>query len=105
MKRDKGILFQYESATARIKDVSGNYMLCHVYARERRQGHATGLMEKVCRYADENKIVLYLVADPYKTNMHSDILGPAQLEGFYKKFGFMNTKHQRWMVREIVTEG
>lgn len=101
MRRDKGILFKHESASARIKEVSGNSMLCHVYSRERRQGHATGLMEKVCRYADENGITLYLVADPYKTTMQSDIMTPGQLEEFYRKFGFVNTDHQRWMKRKI----
>lgn len=97
--RNKGLLFKHESASARIKAVSGIQMLCHVYSRERRQGHATGLMEKVCRYADENHITLYLIADPYKTTMNSDIMTPARLEEFYHKFGFINTDHQRWMLR------
>jgi GNAT superfamily N-acetyltransferase len=105
--RDKGILFKHESASARLQDVSGVIMLCHVYSRERRQGHATGLMEKVCRYADENEIRLHLRASPYKTTRQSDIPNQQKLEEFYRRFGFITDYRMPagWMVRPVLFKG
>ena len=56
-----------------------------LHSTQRKQGHATGLMEKVISYADEHGLSLILDAQQF-----GHPIGPdnAYLVEFYKRFGF-----------------
>lgn len=83
------VTIRFESASARIKDRDDGYWLTNVYSSIRGQGHATGLMERVCLHADANDLTLELIASPYKAVAKESILDLAQLITFYRKFGFV----------------
>lgn len=79
---------RYESASARIKQKNGKYILTNVVAQERGLGHGRKLMELVSEYADGNQIDLELIASPSRTMPTNTILAYDQLVAFYHKFGF-----------------
>lgn len=88
--KNNGILIKYESASARVKQVDGEYVLINVYSRDRGKGHGSGLMERVIEYADRNQIRLKLIARPYKTVARGDILSSEALVDFYRRYGFIS---------------
>ena len=92
----------YETTSIEIfmdsKDNSGR--LSNLFSVTRNRGYATGLLNMICDWADENGVYLWLVAKPYGTPRGT--LDPVQLVNFYKRFGFTqkpastnNTMH-RW---------
>jgi len=82
------IKFSHESASARIVTASdGTGSLTGVYSKERRKGHAKGLMQKVTEYADENQVIVLLTVQRYGYK-DNEALDNIQLMQFYKKFGF-----------------
>lgn len=82
-------VFEYKSATAKIKHKDGlYYMVTDVIAKERNLGHGTGVMHKVCEFADKNNMDLYLQVRPYTTLGDAVILDFESLSVFYQKFGF-----------------
>ena len=51
---------------------------------QRRQGHASALMETVCKEADESKTILVLTPAQFDNGP----IGTQQLKGWYERFGF-----------------
>jgi GNAT superfamily N-acetyltransferase len=82
------VVFVYESARAYVEltDI-GIPLLVDVRSRQKGKGHATGLLAKVCRWADTNKqdICLWVENRPNKSK---NVLSTTQLISFYEKFGF-----------------
>lgn len=64
-----------------------------VHPAHRRKGLATQLLEKVCTYADSEKLTLILIAES------DEAVPPQVLIAFYSKFGFMNTVGTSVMMR------
>lgn len=64
---------------------NGTATITRLWAKQRRRGHATRLMEHICEWADQNEIVLFLEVGRY-----GHPIGPDNeiLEAFYKSFGF-----------------
>lgn len=79
---------EYESASVRIKEKNGKYILTNLIALERGLGHATRLMERVSEYADVQRIDLELIASPSRLLPINTILTHEELVIFYHKFGF-----------------
>lgn len=50
---------------------------------QQRQGHGTNLMLALCEQADDERIVLLVHAEPYRTEMSRD-----DLRAWYERFGF-----------------
>lgn len=82
------IQFAHESASAIVIDwEDGRASLAEVFSAEKRKGHATGLINKVIAYADENRLTLILAAQAHGDDRMTNI----QLQAFYEKFGFVAT--------------
>lgn len=80
--------FKYGTASCEIFLVKEDEGLVHrVYAKDRRKGHATGLMELVTTWADENGIDLFLRVQAYGHPVQT-ILSNERLIQFYESFGF-----------------
>jgi GNAT superfamily N-acetyltransferase len=78
--------FQYASATATVNMVADDIgFLNSVYARDRRMGHASGLMEQVISWADGKDVTLHLTAQGYGNGR---IMHNQDLIAFYERFGF-----------------
>lgn len=84
-------IIKFESASARIKERDGVYILCDVYARKRGLGHGTGLMKLVLEYADSEDLELVVQVRAYST-VGKDVLTNDQLIEFYGKYGFHKSK-------------
>lgn len=82
------VKFSHESVTGRIvAHDDGTASVTGIYSKERRKGHANGLMQKIIEYSDEHNVPLYLTVQRY--GYKDDIaLDNVQLMQFYKKFGF-----------------
>jgi GNAT superfamily N-acetyltransferase len=79
--------FEHESASCKVvlwED--GTASLSDVYAKTRRQGHATELLNTVMRWVDDRGLILKTVAQAHGTDPK---LSSTQLVEFYKKFGFV----------------
>lgn len=97
------ITIKHESASAVLKQRDGNeetYEVTRVYANKRQQGHGTGLMETLTKFADTNGLFLTLVVRPYRA-VADKIMDKNQLVRFYKKFGFVEigTYYEPQMMR------
>ena len=58
--------FNFKSASCRLVVHSPNAAdISYVYSKVRGQGHATGLLTEVCKYADENDLDIFLLARGY----------------------------------------
>ena len=82
------VKIRFESASALIKEKDDMLWLTQVYSRKRGLGHGTGLMERVTKYAEENKVDLHLLVRPYDAVANKGILTEPQLVEFYSKHGF-----------------
>src|SRR4051794_4101661 len=82
-------LYQAGPATARVVPMLGELWVFDVHCprAERRQGHATRVMEAIVRDADHEAITLYLSPDPDASPMMGGI-GARELPGWYERFGF-----------------
>ena len=65
------------------------------------QGHATEMMHIICRWADENNMLLYLEARIFEVGGIPD---NKRLAEWYKKFGFEPTHQPREMMRYPIAE-
>jgi GNAT superfamily N-acetyltransferase len=65
----------------------GYATLSELYSKERKQGHATGLLNHITWYADRHGLILVTVAETFDQNG----MTTAQLIEFYKKFNFVTT--------------
>ena len=84
----KSIEFKYKEATAKLVwVVSGKYRLTNVWSPIRGKGQAGGVMEQVTKYADEHKLILTLVVQPYGHPTQSAMM-TSRLKDFYETFGF-----------------
>ena len=82
------IRFNHLSARCYLAELDeGLWAVVNVYSTERRQGHATGLMQDVIRWADKHKVRLNLMVMSYDGKNHN-IPDNHDLEAFYAKFGF-----------------
>lgn len=95
------IRFQYEQASAKLESLTADlYLIRNLWSKTRRRGHAREVMKKIVDYADGHDITLRIVAQPYGKG---DILNSADLENFYKTFGFQRESdsphHPAWMIR------
>ena len=106
MDFENGVPFRYESASAKIRLIEGEYVLRNIYASKRSQGHGTGLMREVEAFASKHNLRLVLEVRAYSSVTRKDILDEAQLIEFYKKFGFIidHRKPPTWMVRPVSRE-
>lgn len=57
----------------------------HVPFKDRRQGHATALMRKVCADADHERKLLILRVEPFD----DEEMTATELTDFYARFGFI----------------
>jgi GNAT superfamily N-acetyltransferase len=82
------IKFKYRSARASISIIDNHIgLLGSVHAQERRKGHASGLMQQVVDYADQQGLQLRLVVQRY--GHPAETMDNHQLESFYGRFGFL----------------
>lgn len=92
--------FKHESATATFRPLNSySGLLLHVRSNFKRQGHATELMYLICRWADENCLLLYLEPRVFE---RGGIPDNKTLIEWYKRFGFVvdpNVKRNRQMLR------
>lgn len=58
----------------------------NLYAKQLGKGHASGLLNKITSFADENSLRLVLIAEPFD----NDGLSLFQLIQFYRKFDFVS---------------
>lgn len=80
--------FRYESATCKLTEHGdGTADLTHVYAKNRGQGHASGLLRLVMEYVDSRELTVYLRVRAYGGPVQT-MLSNEQLIKFYSKFGF-----------------
>jgi len=87
-------VIKYESASANLlMQPDGSAFLLNVMSKERGQGHGTKLMERICTFADQNRLRLTLSVQRFG-DPHGG-LDNQQLLDFYKKFGFTVTKKER----------
>ncbi|ASR80098.1 acetyltransferase [Arthrobacter phage Correa] len=85
----KTIIIKHESASLQLHDFgNGMASVSHVFAKERRKGHASALMEKLIEYADDHNLVLNL-----EVRRYGHPIGPDNevLKTFYSKYGFVKT--------------
>lgn len=81
------IKFKHETAQVQlIVWENGDATVSALYSKERKQGHATALMQQVVEYADERNMRLILDAQQF-----GHPIGPdnSYLVAFYERFGFM----------------
>lgn len=79
--------FNYESCSAvLIFWEDGRVFLSNVFSKERRNGHATVLLEILTEYADENMLDLSLRVMAYGEEPRPNSV---QLKAFYERFGFV----------------
>lgn len=83
------IPFSYESATGCINVICSSpkeAFVNAVYSRERRQGHASVLMQMIVDHADDHDYILHLTVQGYGNGVIMD--NPSLVE-FYARFGFV----------------
>ncbi|QDH47949.1 acetyltransferase [Arthrobacter phage Xenomorph] len=98
----KTIVIKHESASLQLHDFgNGMASISHVFAKERRKGHASALMEKLVEYADDHNLVLNLEVRRYG---HPIGPGNLELEAFYRKFGFIRVLKNSNIRRDIAKE-
>lgn len=91
--------FRYESAQGHIDVVEDNLgIVMSVRAQFKRQGHGTGLMYLITRWADENNCVLLLHAQVFERN---GIPNNDQLRYFYERFGFVRQEEIKRRIKMI----
>ncbi|ASR80293.1 acetyltransferase [Arthrobacter phage JEGGS] len=86
----KTIIIKHESASLQLHDFgNGMASVSHVFAKERRKGHASALMEKLVEYADDHNLVLNL-----EVRRYGHPIGPDNeiLKSFYSKYGFVQVR-------------
>ena len=80
--------YRYESATCKLTDHGdGTADLTHVYAQNRGQGHASGVVRLALEEADRRGLSVYLLVRGYGGPVRT-MLSNDQLIEFYRKFGF-----------------
>ena len=78
--------FVYESASCKIIDwEDGTASVTSVYSAIKGQGHATEMLMRVTRWADDYGVLLKLIAEAHGPDPK---LPQSKLIEFYKKFGF-----------------
>lgn len=93
---------KHQSASARLEfyEEDRAIWVSHVFAKERRQGHARGLLREICVLADALGYQLEL-----KVGQYGHPIGPGnrQLAAFYSQFGFQSWApyDERIMIRKI----
>lgn len=98
--RTVNIIADSASAKLRISD-EGVATLSNVFSREPRKGHATSLMETVCKMADDESLIIILEARAYHYR-NGEGLDNRELALFYQKFGFRvipGDRRSTWMRR------
>lgn len=79
--------FEHESASCKVVFWGdGTASLSDVYAKVRRQGHTTELLNKVMHFVDKRGLLLKTVAEAHGAEPK---MSTPQLIEFYKKFGFV----------------
>lgn len=89
MSRPEVIKFTHLSATCNVtiwNDGTDSASVSDVFSTEKRQGHATKLLEEVIAYADKEQLILKTAAEPYGEEPHIPI---ENLTEFYLSFGFI----------------
>jgi len=82
------VKFSYESASAKLIYLAPRIMsLRDVESREKRKGHARGLMDRVVQYANNLDLTLLLVVGAYGHD--PEMMNNHQLERFYGEYGFV----------------
>ena len=87
------VMIIHESASLVLTNwEDGHAAISSLSTTDRRKGHATELLTKATRLADERMLVLLLevVGDGCDNSMTND-----QLQKFYKKFGFVVVTDQK----------
>jgi len=98
------VRFTHESASAVVQlDKPGVGFVIGVFSHERNRGHATGLMNEIIQWADENRMILELVAMTYIVGKTRGTLTTPQLVEFYRKFGFTSSSDAISMRRIFVS--
>lgn len=92
------IHFKNCGASAKLERVDeGIYMLRNLWAKIRREGMATDILREINYFADQNDLIVLLVAQGYGRG------GPdnARLEALYRKVGYVRLGQPRG-VRKMV---
>jgi len=83
----------HDSASATITQPEKKMaIISNFHSKMHQMGHGSSLMEKICRWADENELRLLLTVQRY-----GHPIGPsnADLIKFYKRFGFEEISNTR----------
>jgi 3,4-dihydroxy-2-butanone 4-phosphate synthase len=80
------VMLSYKTASLVFTDwEDGHVTISDIFATDKRKGHATGLLSRVVKRADDRMLTLLLeVVSDEVNSMSND-----QLERFYEKFGFV----------------
>jgi ribosomal protein S18 acetylase RimI-like enzyme len=87
------VMIAYRTASLVLTNwEDGHAAISSLYTTDRRKGHATELLTRATRLADERMLILLLevVGDGCDNSMTDD-----QLQKFYEKFGFVVVSDQK----------
>jgi GNAT superfamily N-acetyltransferase len=100
-------LFKVKSAQATLHIADDkSAKITNVYSQIRGQGHASALFEDIIRFADENRMMLWLEVRRYGKPQSG--LSNSGLVTFYQKFGFVivdDDKNPVMMARRPLLKG
>jgi hypothetical protein len=77
-------------AAVEVRALAGQAWIQSIRALERRQGAGGRAMLRLCAIADQHRVAMHL--DPKPFGKFKDALKKAQLEKFYKKYGFVKQR-------------
>lgn len=79
------IKFSHGGASLKLERIkSDTYTIRNFWSRHRREGHGGTVLKQAIAFADDNELVLMLVAQRYGKGGMNDF----QLQDFYHKHGF-----------------
>ena len=85
----KKLTFRHGGASARVIALDKfTYAVSNVWSKTRHQGHASVVMDDICKFADEQGATLRLVVQRYGYTDAGSMDNPTLIK-FYSKFGFV----------------